>query len=168
MKQTQKKPNNYAFIDGQNLYLGIASLDWKLDYKRFRVYLRDKYNISEAFYFLGYVAEQKTLYEYLQRCGFTLIFKEVSRSTDGKVKGNIDVDLTMHTILKISEYDQVVLVTSDGDFSPLIEYLLLEDKLCRVLSPKRDQCSWLLRKYAKSKVDYLDSAKNKLKKHPSG
>ena len=159
--------NTYAFIDGQNLHLGISALGWQLDYKRFRVYLKDKYGVHETFYFLGYVAERKDLYEYLQRCGSTLIFKEVSQDIDGKIKGNIDVDLTTHVMLKLPEYDQAILVTSDGDFAPLVEHLLAdEEKLLRVLSPKHDQCSWLLRKYAKSRIDYLAAAKEKLKKHP--
>jgi hypothetical protein len=34
--------NNYAFIDSQNLNLGIRILGWKLDYARFRIYLKEK------------------------------------------------------------------------------------------------------------------------------
>ncbi len=37
-----KQENNYAFIDGQNLNLGIKRLGWALDFKKFRVYLREK------------------------------------------------------------------------------------------------------------------------------
>jgi hypothetical protein len=29
-----KEMNNYAFIDGNNLYLGVRSQGWKLDYKK--------------------------------------------------------------------------------------------------------------------------------------
>ena len=43
--------NNYAFIDGQNLHLGITKLGWKIDYKKFRKYLYDKFSINKAFYF---------------------------------------------------------------------------------------------------------------------
>jgi len=32
----KRKENNYAFIDAQNLNLGIQSLGWKLNYKKFR------------------------------------------------------------------------------------------------------------------------------------
>ena len=46
--QIMKKPgNNYAFIDSQNLNLGIQKLGWKLDYRKFRVYLKEKYNIQK-------------------------------------------------------------------------------------------------------------------------
>ena len=47
--------NNYAFIDSQNLNLSIREMGWKLDFSRFRIYLRDKYNIEKAFLFIGYV-----------------------------------------------------------------------------------------------------------------
>jgi len=35
----------FAFIDSRNLHLSILSLGWKLDFQRFRVYLREKYTI---------------------------------------------------------------------------------------------------------------------------
>lgn len=162
----QKKENNYAFIDGQNLYLGVKSLNWHLDYRRLRVYLAEKYAIKRAFIFIGYIHAEESLYAYLRDCGFEIIFKEVAKDGSGKPKGNVDVDLTLHTILKIDEYENAVLITSDGDFAPLVEYLLSIDKLKRVISPKHNLCSWLLRKYAKHMIDYLDNAKEKLKKHP--
>ena len=40
----KKRENNFAYIDGANLYRGIESLGWKLDYRRFRVWLFEKYN----------------------------------------------------------------------------------------------------------------------------
>ena len=51
----QKQQNNYAFIDSQNLYLGVLGSGWKIDYKKFRVYLKEKYNASKAFLFIGYL-----------------------------------------------------------------------------------------------------------------
>ena len=47
--------NNYAYIDGANLHRGNASLGWNLDYKKFRVWLSDKYSIKTAYLFLGMV-----------------------------------------------------------------------------------------------------------------
>jgi len=39
--------SNYVFIDSQNLNLGVRSQEWILDFARFRVFLKDKYNIKE-------------------------------------------------------------------------------------------------------------------------
>jgi hypothetical protein len=47
----KSKANNYAFIDGTNLYLGVKSQGWRLDYQRFRILLRDKYRVQKAFIF---------------------------------------------------------------------------------------------------------------------
>lgn len=162
----KKRSNNYAFIDGQNLYLGVKSIGWCLDYERLRRYLLDRYGVKKAFIFVGYLKKEEMLYRYLKKCGFDLVFKEVAKDSEGKPKGNVDVDLTLHTLLKINEYDKAVIITSDGDFAPLVEHLLSGDMLERVISPKHELCSWLLRKYAKHKIDYLDNAKEKLKKHP--
>lgn len=61
----EKKKNNYAFIDSQNLNLGIQSLGWKLDFKRFYTYLKDKYKVEKAFLFIGYVVGNEALYTLL-------------------------------------------------------------------------------------------------------
>ncbi|MEK7122578.1 MAG: hypothetical protein AAB855_01855, partial [Patescibacteria group bacterium] len=54
--------NNYAFIDGQNLYLAIRELGWKIDYQRLRVYLREKYGITKAYIFMGFLPANQELY----------------------------------------------------------------------------------------------------------
>jgi hypothetical protein len=50
---------NFAFIDSQSINLGVRSLGWKLDWRRFRVYLRDKYDVVTAFSFIGFMAERQ-------------------------------------------------------------------------------------------------------------
>ena len=62
--------SNYAFIDSQNLYLGLG---WKIDYKRFRVYLREKYNVEKAYMFIGYLPENANLYRSLQEAGYVSV-----------------------------------------------------------------------------------------------
>ncbi len=51
-----KKQNNYAFIDSQNLNLSINDQSWKLDFKRFRIYLKEHLCVNKTFLFIGYVA----------------------------------------------------------------------------------------------------------------
>lgn len=62
-----QSPNNYAFIDSQNLNLGIRDCSWHLDFARFRTYLKDKYHVTQAFLFVGYVSGNEALYTDLQR-----------------------------------------------------------------------------------------------------
>lgn len=54
---------NFAYIDGTNLHKGIRELGWKLDYKRFRIFLRDKYRVEKAYIFLGFVAKNSQMYK---------------------------------------------------------------------------------------------------------
>ncbi len=153
---------NFAFIDGQNLHLGLKDIGIALDFRRFRIYLRDRLQVAEAYYFIGYMPEQQALYTNLQRAGFVLQFKEVSRDRDGKAKGNVDVDLTLGAVSKMPDYEQAVIVTSDGDFASLVSYLIENKKLRTVLSPNRAKCSFLLRRTAKGHIDFLEDIRSKI------
>jgi hypothetical protein len=64
--------NNYAFIDSQNLNLAIREQGWALDFKRFRKYLADKYHVTKAFIFIGYLPTNESLYTSLQKYGYML------------------------------------------------------------------------------------------------
>jgi hypothetical protein len=72
-----KSEKTYAFIDSQNLNLGVMSQGWKLSFERFRVYMRDKYKVEKAYLFIGYIPDNQNLYTYLQTVGYILIFKPV-------------------------------------------------------------------------------------------
>ncbi len=153
---------NYAFIDAQNLYRGIKSLGWKLDWKKFRIYLKDKYHVNTAYVFIGFIHSQQVLYARLQKAGYILIFKPVIYDTTGNPKGNCDADLVLHTLLEKDNYDKAVIVTSDGDFYSLVKHLYDIRKLAMVLSPYIKTCSKLLKKEAKEKINYMDNLEHKV------
>lgn len=92
--------NNYAFIDSQNINLSIRKQGWVLDFRKFRTYLKDKYKVTEAFLFIGYVYENQDLYTNLQKDGYILIFKPTLRLPSGKVKGNVDAELVLHAMIE--------------------------------------------------------------------
>lgn len=79
-----EEKHNYAFIDGQNLNLGIRELGWKLDYRKFRVYLKEKYRVIKAYYFIGYIPGMSDLYASLQEAGYILIFKPTLKTPTGQ------------------------------------------------------------------------------------
>jgi hypothetical protein len=81
--------NNFAFIDSNNLNLGVKELGWRLDFKRFRIYLKEKYGAIKAYLFIGYLPENQELYRSLQEFGYVLIFKPVMKNKDNEPKGNI-------------------------------------------------------------------------------
>ena len=154
--------NNYAFIDSQNLNLGIQKLGWKLDYRRFRVYLAEKYSVKKVYIFIGFVALNQSLYDRLQEAGFILKFKPTIPDADGKIKGNIDADLVLQTMIELNNFDKAVIVSSDGDFYSLVQYLYGNNKLKIVLSPSKEYCSSLLKQTAKEKIWFMDNLKDKL------
>ncbi|MDP3792620.1 MAG: nucleotidyltransferase [bacterium] len=144
-----KKNNNFAFIDGANLHNAVKELGWPFDYKRFRVWLSDKYDVDKAFIFIGLIPKYKDLYTYLQNVGFTLVFKEVVYDGSGKPKGNCDADLVLQAVKGSYEhnFNSAVIVTSDGDYASLVKFLQEKKKLKIIISPSVEKkCSILLKR----------------------
>ncbi|MDD5692188.1 MAG: NYN domain-containing protein [Candidatus Omnitrophica bacterium] len=153
--------NNYAFIDSQNLNLAIRDQGWALDFKRFRRYLEDKYNVTKAFIFIGYIPTNESLYTALQKYGYIVIFKPTLELVDGKVKGNIDAELVLHAMIEYPNYEQAVIVSGDGDFHCLVEYLKKQNKLMKLIVPNRHRFSSLLRKFT-ANMAFMNDLKGKL------
>jgi uncharacterized LabA/DUF88 family protein len=152
--------NNYAFIGGQNLYAGVKTLGWPLDVGKLRVHLHQKYHVTRAFYFLGYVATNQRLYAQLRRLGYELVFKEVVQGQAHDPKGNVDAHLVLWAMKELGNYDQAVLVSGDGDYYPLVDYLAGQGKLFAVLAPNRRYCSSLLRRSAKGTLRYVEDIRH--------
>lgn len=159
------REKNFAYIDGANLHKGVKNLGWKLDYARFRVWLKEKYDVAQANLFIGLIPEYKDLYVRLQEAGFVLIFREVTYDADGKVKGNCDADLVLHAMQGAYEnsFDKAVLVSSDGDYAGLVKFLIERGKFETILSAEPvSKCSVLLKRTG-AKIAYLNDQKSILK-----
>jgi uncharacterized LabA/DUF88 family protein len=128
---------NYAFIDSQNLNLGVKSQGWKLDWRKFRQYLKNKYNVVEAYLFIGYKPGNEALYTNLQQMGYLVVMKPTMELPDGTVKGNVDAELVLHTMIQFKNFDKAVIVSGDGDFFCLVEYLVNKSKLLCLLAPNK-------------------------------
>jgi uncharacterized LabA/DUF88 family protein len=154
-KKSDKPKNVYAFIDSQNLNVGVQKFGWKMDWQKFRRWLTDEYGVTKAFMFIGYVPEFEPLYEQLHDAGYMIVLKptfdmtkpapeqanEDSKDKKDKdeekkpVKGNIDADLVLWAMKELSNYDQAILVSGDGDFYSLVEYLESKKRLAHILTP---------------------------------
>lgn len=140
---------NIAFIDGQNLHMGTKTcpIPWRVDFSRFMIYLQKKYDVEEAYYFFGYKKYQNhKLYAEIKRAGFILIFKKHNSAMLGQKKGNVDTDIVFHIMKKLykkEEFDQIILVSSDGDYKLLIDFLIKENKFKKILFPNRNRASSL-------------------------
>ena len=157
-----EKLKNYTFIDAQNLYLGIGELGWKIDYKRFRVYLKEKYGVEKAYMFMGFLPSNRELYNFLQTVGFVLIFKPILQDNQHPIKGNCDAELVLQAMIDFKEYDKALIITGDGDFYCLVKHLDGREKLLKVLAPSPESCSSLLKKIAGKKISFVSDLKQKL------
>ncbi|HEX7017854.1 MAG TPA: NYN domain-containing protein [Patescibacteria group bacterium] len=166
--------NTYAFIDSQNLNLGTSKdifrgkrkvySGWKLDFKRFQTYLKDKFHVQKAFLFIGYMKANEPLYTSLSSYGYNLIFKQTVKDGHGKLKGNVDAELVLHAAaVEYDNYDKAVIVSGDGDFYCLHEFLEKKRKLSKIIIPNRKSESSLLKKFQAYKV-FLVREREKLKK----
>lgn len=162
------KNNNqkiYAFIDSQNLNLGTKASGWTLDFKKFRIFLKEKYGVTKAYLFIGHVVGNEKLYASLQESEYIVIFKptlEYKKGQERKTKGNVDAELVLHTMLQWSNFDKAIIVSGDGDFYCLVEHLSDENKLEKIIVPSKKYSS-LLRKFA-SKIICIDLFKGKIRK----
>lgn len=175
--------NNYAFIDSQNLNLGIQKMGWKLDWRKFREMLANEFGVTKAFMFIGYMQENEFLYEQMHDLGYLIVLKPTVEShkdsneprvqspekgRDAKpaesekktVKGNIDADLVLYAMKEMPNYNQAIIVSGDGDFFSLAEYLIAEKKLLHIMTPNW-QYSSLLKEF-ESHILRLDQMRREL------
>ncbi len=171
MNRPTKKPIAYAFIDSQNLNLGTQKMGWKLDWAKFRRVLNDRYGVTKAYLFIGYLPEYEAMYNQLHELGYLIVLKptvgmnneqkpqtpehetnnlksEDSSAEERKVpiKGNIDAELVLYAMKELKNYDKAMIVSGDGDFYCLIEYLVEQGKLLHLVAPNW-QYSSLLKPY---------------------
>lgn len=143
----KKRNNNFAFIDGQNLYQGVSASGWQLDYFKFREYLKEKYNVSKAYFFMGFIEGNSSLYNYLQEAGFIMVFKQVveinNKNGETDYKGNVDTELVLQAMIQYENFDKAVIVTGDGDFHSLLDYFEKNNKLERLIVPSGTYSSHL-------------------------
>jgi uncharacterized LabA/DUF88 family protein len=153
---------NIAFIDGQNLHLGTTMGDnpWKINLVRFKVYLQQKYNVQDAYYFLGYTSNKEgDLYKNIQAAGFILNFKEHNEELLAKKKGNVDTEIVfqiMKRLYKKEEFNKIVLVSGDGDFKAMVDFLIEEKRFEKVLFPNK-KASSLYKRLGSEYFDYLEN-----------
>lgn len=157
----QSKPERvFAFIDSQNLNLGVQKLGWKMDWRKFRQWLSDQYGVSKAYMFIGYVPEFEGLYQQMHNAGYMVVLKPTfdmtkPRTDDSKqvtvdsqktgkkdvddkhTKGNVDADLVLWAMKEMSNYEKALIVSGDGDFYTLVEYLVGKKRLLKLLTPNR-------------------------------
>lgn len=188
MRRRRQKPTAYAFIDSQNLNLGTQRMGWKMDWRKFRQFLADEYGVTQAYMFIGYMSENEDLYEYMHELGFLVVLKptvDISSQQDkdkkadsqgidspkkpegekekSTIKGNVDAELVLYAMKELPNYQKAIIVSGDGDFFSLAEYLEEQGKLANILTPNWQYSSLL--KVFEPKIVRLDQLRGKLAYH---
>jgi uncharacterized LabA/DUF88 family protein len=162
----------YAFIDAQNLNLGtskdiirnekIIYKGWKLDFKLFFIYLKNKFLVNKAILFIGYIKENQKLYDSLNSFGYELVFKPSVKNHDGVVKGNVDSEIVLYSSsIYYNNYNKAVIVSGDGDFYCLHKFLIERNKLKAIIVPNKYSESNLLKQFQNYKI-FINREKEKL------
>jgi len=160
---------NIAFVDGQNLYMG-TTLDiqnpWKINLTKFRIYLEKKYQVTTAYYYLGYAEDKhQSLYRSIQEAGFILTFRKHNTAMTSKKKGDVDTDIVFDIMKKLYQedvFEKIVLISGDGDYKKLVDFLITENKFKKILFPNKKFASSLYKSITSKYYAYLEDSKKKI------
>ena len=159
------------FIDGSNLYATAKSLGFDIDYKKLLVFFRNKGHLVRALYYTALAEEQeyssiRPLIDWLDYNGYSMVTKPTKEYTDAsgrrKIKGNMDIELTVDAMELSAHLDHVVLFSGDGDFRSLVEALQQKGLRVSVVSTLQTQPPMVsddLRRQADQFIDIADLEK---------
>ena len=170
-------PRIALFIDGANLYATSKQLGFDMDYRRLLREFQGRGNLIRAFYFTTLVESEeyssiRPLVDWLDYNGYRVITKPAKEFTDAmgrrKVKGNMDIELTVDALEIAPHVDHIVLFSGDGDVRPLIEALQRKGVRVSVVSTIRSQPPMIsddLRRQADNFIE-LDELKDVIGRPP--
>lgn len=162
----KKELKNVAYIDNTNLHKACEAEGFNIDYAKFRIYLKERWNVGVAYIFIGYVPGNEERYRKFQELGYTLIFKPTLPDGNGKIKGNCDAELVLQATRDHYEnnFEKMIVVSSDGDFGCLIQFLQERERLELVLSPRnKDKCSSLIKRLS-PRITFLPEVRSLIQK----
>ena len=156
------------FVDGANLYATAKALGFDIDYKRLLALFRQKGQLIRALYYTALAEDQeyssiRPLIDWLDYNGYTMVTKPTKEFTDSmgrrKIKGNMDIELTVDAMELAEHLDHIILFSGDGDFRTLVEALQHKGKRVSVVSTMNTQPPMVsdeLRRQADQFIDLAD------------
>jgi uncharacterized LabA/DUF88 family protein len=155
------------FIDGANLYATAKTLGFDIDYKRLLAFFRKKGQLVRALYYTALAEDQeyssiRPLIDWLDYNGYTMVTKPTKEFTDSmgrrKIKGNMDIELTVDAMRIAPSLDHIVLFTGDGDFRALVETLQQDGKRVSVVSTLQTQPPMVADELRRQSDQFIDLA----------
>ncbi len=138
--------NINIYIDGNNLHRRASTLGFNINYKKFTGWLKQKYNATNIYLFLGFINKLKEYYDELAKAGLILVFKEITYSNNS-VKGNCDAEIILKVVSDFytKNFLTCLIITGDGDFRCLVEFLKNNNSIFGIIAPDNKTCSFLLK-----------------------
>lgn len=159
-----------VFIDGANLYATTKTLGVDIDYRKLLEFFREKTNLVRIYYYTAIIEDQeyssiRPLIDWLDYNGYTVVTKPMKEFVDQsgrrKVKGNMDIELTVDMMEMAGSIDHAILMSGDGDFRSVIEALQRRGRRTTVVSTIQTQPAMVaddLRRQADHFVDVAELA----------
>ncbi|KAB2691257.1 NYN domain-containing protein [Brucella pseudogrignonensis] len=166
------------FIDGANLYAASKTLGFDIDYRKLLKAFQKRGYLLRAYYYTALVEDQeyssiRPLIDWLDYNGYKVVTKAAKEFTDStgrrKVKGNMDIELTVDAMQLTDTVDHFVIFSGDGDFRSLVEALQRKGRKVSVVSTLTTQPAMIsdeLRRQADHFID-LVSLKAEIGRDPS-
>ena len=164
MRKSNKKLITFAFIDASNIIYGAADHGWKMDFVKLHSYLRIRFKVDRIYYYAGLDKDnlkQIQFYEKLQEFGYTLRLVPVKVFKDGKKKADIDSRMTFEMMKYFAKYDNAVVLSGDGNYYWVLEYLLLNKKSVKLIAHTKSTARELKKLFGEKFTD-LSRIKNKI------
>jgi uncharacterized LabA/DUF88 family protein len=136
------------FIDGMNLYLASKTLGFDIDYRLLRHEFSRRGKLMRVMYYTAILEKEdfspiRPLIDWLSYNGYNMVTKAAKEYSDGegrrKVKGNMEIELTVDAMQLASRIDHAVLFSGDGDYLPLVASLQRQGVRVSVVSTTRGQ-----------------------------
>lgn len=166
------------FIDGPSLHATARTLGFDIDYRRLLAEFQSRGSLVRAFYYTALIEDQefssiRPLIDWLDYNGYTVVTKAAKEFIDDggrrRVKGNMDVELTVDAMEFAEHIDQMVLLSGDGNFRRLVEVVQRHGVRVTVISTVASQPPMVadeLRRQADAFIDLVE-LQSKIGRDPS-
>lgn len=133
----------FVFIDVANVFYAQKTLGWRISYERLIKYFKKECDLGKCFVYTAYIEEnnnQKRFLKMLEKSGFVVRAKPVKKirlkTKNYEWKGNLDVELVIDVLDNLQDFQTLILLSGDSDFTPLLRRIKKDHKRALVMSTK--------------------------------
>lgn len=122
-----------VFIDGMNLYYAVKEYGEKVKkvcYVNYSYFLKEvgerQLILAKAYFVKSFTDtenKQQSFFNTLEDMGYIIRAKDTQVRPDLTMKGNLDIEIVLDIVSMAEKLDVVILVSGDGDFTPLVTFL---------------------------------------------